>query len=166
VISVTGAITFRDTILAVHIAAVLIGFGIIFAYPLIFGRARRRDPRALPALHRLRGDIELRLMTPGLVVILLAGIYLASSEHEFKSFFVQWGFGAVVVLGGLIGAYFAPRERRLAQLAQRDVDASGDGELTLGPEYAALYRQVAMVTGLASLLVLLTVFFMATHAGH
>ena len=79
---------------------------------------------------------------PFLGLALLAGIYLASKLHAWSDFYVQWGLGVIIVLGALGGAFFAPRERKLAELAERDVAAAGDGEVTFSEEYQALRRQV------------------------
>ena len=74
---------------------------------------------------------------------------------------VPVGFGllAVLVILGLGGAFFSPRERRLAELAERDLAA---GELS--EEYQALGVQVARVGALTSLLILVTVLFMVLGA--
>ena len=156
------AITFYDTILAVHIAAVVIAFGIIFAYPLMYGVALRLEPRSMPAIHRIQDHVGKKVITPAMVLILAAGIYLAADADVFKQFYVQWGFGAIIVLGGLGGGFFAPRERRLAQLAERDVAAAGTGEVTWSAEYLGLRALVRNVNVFSELLVLATIFIMAT----
>jgi hypothetical protein len=158
-------VTFYTVVLAIHIAAVVVAFGVTFAYPLIFPLAHKLDPRSLPTLYRIQGVIGKRLITPGLLVVLLAGIYLASKLHMWDVFYVQWGLGVAIVLGGLGGAFFAPREEKLAELAERDIAASGDGEIKLSDEFNALESQVARVGALASLLILVTVYFMVAHVG-
>jgi hypothetical protein len=159
--------SFFNVVLAIHIAAVIVGFGVTFAYPILFSAATRSDPRALPALHRAQRIIGSRLITGGLVVVLIAGIYLAHKDGAFKYFYVQWGFGAVLVIGAVSGAYFAPRERQLIELADRDV-AHGKGPeatVTMSAEYLALASQVRAVSAAMSALVLVTVLFMATQLG-
>ena len=42
----------------------------------------------------------------------------------WSDFYVQWGLGVIIVIGGLGGAFFAPRERKLAELAERDIAAA------------------------------------------
>jgi hypothetical protein len=106
-----------------------------------------------------------RLITPGLVVILIAGIYLAAHLHQWSSFYVQWGVGAAIVLGGIGGAFFAPREKKLAELAERDIAAAGGGDVVWSAEYEALSKRVAMVGAFSSLLVLVTVYLMTVEAG-
>src|SRR5947209_7204143 len=154
------AVKFADVALAIHIMAVVVAFGVTFAYPIIFTVGRRLDPRAMPWMHRMQVEISRRLITPGLLVVLVFGIYLASHEHQWSHFYVSWGVAAVVVLGAMAGAFFMPRERRLAELAQRDVDAAEPGEPTLSAEYDALATQVAVGGAIADLLILVTILFM------
>jgi len=159
------AVLFYEVILALHIAAVVVAFGVTFAYPIIFTVIARQDPRALGALHRAEGAVSQRLIMPGLAVVIIAGIYLASKLEVWSSFYVQWGMGAAIVLGGLGGLFFTPTARKLAVLADRDVATTGDGEVSMGAEYEALSKRLAMVGGLSSLLVLITIYFMVTRTG-
>src|SRR5438874_838614 len=98
------ATSFYEVIVAVHVMAVVIAFGVTFAYPVIFAVGARTDPRALPLLHRIEYTIERWLINPGLLLVVVAGIYLASDRHVWSEFFVQWGLGASVVIGALSGA--------------------------------------------------------------
>jgi uncharacterized membrane protein len=157
----TAAVSFHDVVLSIHIMAVVVAFGGMFAYPILVAVGRRLDPRALPVLHRAQQQIIRRVLTPGLVVVIAAGIYLASDLDAFSKAYVAVGFVAAVVLGGLAGGYFAPRERQLAQLAERDLAGGG----ALGSEYDALSHQVGSVSGLAGIVVLATIFVMAVHLG-
>ncbi len=161
----TPAVAFFKVVLAIHIMAAVVAFGVRFAYPIIFPVVEKADPRALPAVHRAQLAIGQRLIQPGLGVVLLAGIYLASKLHEWSAFYVQWGFGVVIVLGALGGLFFAPTERRMIELADRDVAAAGDGEVTLSQEYRATARRVAQVGAAMSVLVLVTIYFMVAHTG-
>jgi hypothetical protein len=160
-----SGVLFYEVILALHIAAVVVAFGVTFAYPIIFTVIGRQDPRALGALHRAEQAVNQRLIMPGLAVVIIAGIYLASKLEVWSSFYVQWGMGAAIVLGGLGGLFFAPTARKLAVLADQDVAASGDGEVRMGAEYEALSKRLAMVGALSSLLVLLTIYLMVTRTG-
>lgn len=160
------ATTFEDVVLAVHIMAVVVAFGVTFAYPIIFSVGARQGPRSLPLLHRIEYSIERRLVNPGLLIVLIAGIYLASKLHEWSSFYVQWGLGAVIVIGAGVGAVMIPTAKRAEETAARDIAAAaGDGEISLSEEYRALTRRLSTVGALLSLLVLVTIFFMATHTG-
>lgn len=159
------AVTFADFILAIHILAVVVAFGVTFAYPVFVLVGGRLDPRAMPWFHRMQQAIGRRLVNPGLLIILIAGIYLASHEDQWKAFYVQWGIAAVVVLGALEGAVMIRGEGRLAEIADRDVAAAGTGEVKWSSEYEAQRRRLGMFGGLMQLIVVLTVFFMAAHVG-
>jgi len=161
------AASLYEFVLAIHIMAVVVAFGVTFAYPIMFAVAARRDPRSLPLLHRIEYTIERMLVNPGLALVLLAGIYLASKGHFWSDFFVQWGLGAVIVIGALVGAVMIPTSKRAEQIAARDLAASGDDEAPaqLSDDYRALVRRLSSVGTLLSLLVLLTILFMALHTG-
>jgi hypothetical protein len=159
------AVAFWQIVLAIHIAAVVVAFGVTFAYPIMGAVGSRMDPRAMPWFHRMQDLVGKRLVTPGLAVVLIAGIYLASKLHQWHAFYVQWGLGAAIVLGALGGLFFSPTERKLAELAAQDVKAAGAGEVSWSAEYLALERRAAVVGALASLLVLITVYVMTVQTG-
>jgi Predicted integral membrane protein (DUF2269) len=156
-----NAVAFSNLVLAVHITAVVVAFGVTFAYPLIALGGERLDRRMLPWFHRLQVDISRKLINPGLLVVLIAGIYLASDLHQWKHFYVQWGVAVAVILGGLEGAFMVPRQGKLADLAERDV---ATGAAQWSPEYLGLRKRVAGVGTVQSLLVVVTIFLMATGA--
>jgi hypothetical protein len=148
--------------------AVVVAFGVTFAYPIMFAVAARHDPRGLPLLHRIEYSIERMLINPGLALVLLAGIYLASKGHFWSDFFVQWGLGAVVVIGALVGSVMIPTAKRAEQVATRDlaaVTAGSGAEVEMSEEYRALVRRLSSVGTLLSLIVLVTILFMALHVG-
>jgi uncharacterized membrane protein len=155
------AVTFYSVVLAIHIMAVVVAFGVTFAYPIIFAVAARHDPRSLPVLHRIAYTVERLLVNPGLLLVLIAGIYLASKGHHWSDFFVQWGLGAVVVIGAVVGIVMIPTSKRAQQTAERDIQASGDGPISMSEEYQAIVRRLSTVGTLLSVLVLVTILFMA-----
>jgi hypothetical protein len=158
-----AAATFSDFVLALHIMAVVVGFGVTFAYPIFFRAAERIDRKMVPGLHQLQLAVSRRLINPGLLVILIAGIYLASHEHQWKNFYVQWGLAMVVILGGLEGGYIVPRIRQMAEVGARDLAGASAGEWSA--DYIKLRNRVAPVSALMSLLVLITIVIMAAHVG-
>jgi hypothetical protein len=166
-----------EVVLAIHIMAVVVAFGVTFAYPIMFAVAARHDPRALPLMHRVEYTIERTLINPGLLLVILAGIYLASKGHFWSDFFVQWGLGAAIVIGALVGAVMIPTAKRAELAAARDVAAAGDaaaagtgtaagaGEIVMSDEYRALVKRLTVVGSGLSGLVLVTILFMALHVG-
>lgn len=156
------AVSFPDVVLAVHIVAVIVGFGVSFAYPVLDAVIQRTDPRALPALHRAQIAVGQRLTGPALGVIVLAGLYLAAHDHAFGQFWVLWAIAAAIVIGILGGLVIRPIAERQLELAERDLANPGaGGEPVLSPEYLAQTRRVTAIGSTISLLVLLTVFDMA-----
>ncbi len=149
-----------EFVLALHVMAVVVAFGVTFAYPIIFAVGAKVQPRALPLLHRIGYTIERRLVNPGLVVVLAAGIYLASDGHHWSEFFVQWGFAVVIVIGALAGSVMIPTSKKAEFAAERDIAAAGDGEIEFGEEYQHLVRRLNLVGSLLGVLVLVTILFM------
>jgi len=152
-----------EIVLALHIMAVVVAFGVTFAYPVIFAVGARNDPRSLPVLHRIEYSIERYLINPGLLVVLAAGIFLASDGHHWSEFFVQWGLGAVIVIGALVGSVMIPSAKRAELLAARDIEAAGAGAIAMSAEYQAVVRRLTLVGSLLSGLILLTILFMVVQ---
>ena len=157
------AVQFYEVVLALHILAVVIAFGATFAYPVLLGTVTKADTRALPALYRALHAISQRVIMPGLALVLICGIYLASHLHLWNTFFVQWGLAVVIVIGAIEGAYLGPREKRLIEVADQDLVAVGDGPVTFSAEHDALVRRIGGVGALMDLLVVMTIYFMATQ---
>jgi hypothetical protein len=150
-----------ELVLALHVMAVVVAFGVTFAYPVMFGVAAKHGVRSMPLLHRIEYTIERMLINPGLLVVLAAGIFLASDGHHWGQFFVQWGLGVAIVIGAVVGSVMIPTAKRAEQVAIRDLSAaSGEADVEMSEEYQALVRRLSTVgTGL-SLLVLVTILFM------
>jgi hypothetical protein len=163
----TPAASLYEVVLAIHVMAVVLAFGVTFAYPIMFAVAARNDPRSLPLMHRVEYTIERALINPGLLLVVAAGVYLASKGHYWSDFFVQWGLGAAIVIGALVGSVMIPTAKRAEQLAARDVGAAagGDGEMEMSVEYRAAVRRLSVVGSGLSVLVLVTILFMALHVG-
>jgi hypothetical protein len=159
------AVAFYEVVLALHILAVVFAFGATFAYPVLLGAVTKADPRALPALYRALHAISQRVIMPGLAAVVVFGVYLASHLHLWSTFFVQWGIGVAIVIGGIEGAYLGPREKRLVEVADRDVAAAGGGEVTFSTEHDALVRRIGGVGALMDLLVVITIYFMVVRTG-
>jgi hypothetical protein len=154
-------ITFYNVVVAIHVLAVVVAFGVTFTYPLTGPFTTRNAPDKLPWLHTLQVQIGQKIIAPAGGVILLAGIYLAAKgAWAFSDWWVGFGMVAIIVLEGLGGAFFAPSERKLAELSARDIAASSDGTIALSDEYTSLAKRVALVGGLSSLLIAVTVFIM------
>jgi hypothetical protein len=161
------AASFFDVVLAVHIMAVVFAFGATLAYPVLLGTITKADSRALPALYKALHAISTRVIMPGLAVVLICGIYMASDHKLWSEFFVQWGLGAVVVIGAVEGMLLSPNEKKLVQVADRDLAASpvrgqaGEGAFAPSAEHDALVKRIGATGALMDLIVLVTILFMA-----
>lgn len=160
------AIYFYDVVVAVHVAAIVLAFGVTFAYPLIDAQIRRLAPRALPAWHQIVATIDGKFVTPAMAVALFAGIYAAQDRDLFSKVWVQVPFAILIILFAVTGAFFTPQSRKLAELAAKDVAASpGDGDVAWSAEYEATYKRLSIVGTVAGVLILLAIFFMVTKPG-
>ncbi len=151
-----------EIVLAVHIVAVVVAFGWTFALPIMFVVAAKADPRSLPVLHRIESTVSRFMLNPALAVIVAAGIFMASDAHRWSEFFVQWGLGAALVIGGLVGSVLIPASKRAEQAALRDLDGFSGGEFQPSEEYVAATRRLNTVGTAASLLVVATIVVMVT----
>ena len=158
----TLAVRFYDVVLTVHILAVVIAFGVVFAYPVLDAWFRRAVPGNLAALHQLHLTLGRRVVSPAMVVVLLAGIYLATQDPwSFGDPWISATLAILFVLFGLMGGVLTPADRRLAQLAERDA-SSGSGP---SADYERERRRTDIVGGLALLLVIVAIFLMVGKPG-
>ncbi len=141
-----------------HILAVVLAFGPTFGYAFFFSVAPQH-PRATPAILAGVQKVDRYLVNPGMIVLLLAGIYLliaSDSAWETSDVFISVGFLAIIVLFGLQHAFFQPNVRKAKALAERDLKA-GD---TLSPEFEALGQRLGQVGTITGLIIVVTIFFM------
>jgi uncharacterized membrane protein len=144
--------------LFLHILAVVLAFGPTFGYGIFFSVAPQH-PKAVPAILSGVQRCDRYLVNPGMIVLLLAGIYLlAEGPWEASEAFVSVGFLAIIVLFGLQHAFFQPQTRKAKELAERDLEA-GD---TLSAEFEAVSQRLGQIGMVAGLIVVVTIFFMVT----
>ena len=124
----------------------MIAFGVTFVYPAIIPWFVKAHPEAMPAVHEMQVRVGRLIITPFATLALLTGIYLAADRDLFSETWVTVPMVILIVLLGLGGAFFTPREKELATIARRDLDAGGG----LSDEYAAKAQSVGMVGALSS----------------
>jgi hypothetical protein len=152
-------VSFYNVVLFFHIMAIVLAFGPTYSYGLFFAMAGK-DPRALPTVCRAVIAWNRAGTTGGILLAIVTGIYLTGDLWEFSDFFVGWGIAAVVVLLGLVHAFFIPRTQQLLALAEADVAAAGQGEVQLSEKTQQVSASLGKVGPIAGVLVLLTVYFM------
>jgi uncharacterized membrane protein len=153
--------------LFVHITAVVVGFGATFAEAIAAPVALKLDPRHLPYVHRLQIAINRYMASPALIVIVLTGIYQAvDGNWEFGDIWISGTFAIVIVLGGLLGAYFVPTDQKLEAMVSREITAAGPtGPVTLSDAYQRMARTEGYVGSLTGLLIVLAIFLMVVKPG-
>ena len=155
------AVTFYDVVLTVHILAVVVAFGVVFSYPVLDAVLRRAMAGNLAGLHELHVQLAQRVVTPAMVVVLLAGLYLALDRWSLGDPWIGATFAILFVLFGLTGAVLIPADRRLAELAAHDAKGGG----TPSADYERERKRADAFGGLALLLVVVAVFLMAAKPG-
>lgn len=154
---ISAAITGYTIGVFIHVLAVVVAFGVTFAYPVFLAAAERTSPQSLPTIYAAMMRADRLLVTPGMVVVLLAGLYLiADSAWSFSEPFISIGFLAIIILFGLAHGYFLPRNRRALALAERDLGNGGE----LSDEYREVSRQIAIGGTVASVVVAIAIFVM------
>ena len=160
-------ISFYNVVLFVHIAAVVLAFGVTFSFPLVMSYARRSDEHHMAVYHRMQELIGRRLIGPLGTLVLLAGLYLAiEGPYEFGDPWIGATLLLLIIIMGIGGGFLGPRESRLAELADRDLAATpSDGRVSFSEDYERSFRQVRTVTLTLNALILIEIFLMVTKPG-
>ena len=120
--------------LFLHILAVVLAFGPTFGYALFFSVAPQ-FPRATPAILAGVQKIDRYLVNPGMIVLLLAGIYLlADGAWETSDASSASASSRSSSSSASSTRFFQPQTRKARELAERDLKA-GD---TLSDEFNAV----------------------------
>jgi hypothetical protein len=163
------AVTSFQVSLFLHITAVMVGFGATFAESIMFPVAMKVGVRHLPYVHRLQLAINQWLATPALVVVLATGLYQVDKLNlSLGDFWLSAAFTIVIVIGGLLGAYFIPSDRKLGPMVEAEIAAAGDRELSLADlseEYQRRGRMQGIVGSMTGLLLVIAVYLMVVKPG-
>jgi uncharacterized membrane protein len=162
----SAAVTSYKFSVFLHVTAVVVGFGATFAEAITFPVAMKLSPRHLPYVHRLQLAINQWLTTPALVVVLATGFYqVADGDWELGDFWLSGSLAIVIIIGGLLGAYFIPEDRRLAAMVEHELGASPGNDVQLSQEYLGRARREGIVGTLTGLLIVAAIFLMVTKPG-
>jgi hypothetical protein len=160
-ISMQLAVTGYLVVQSVHIMAVVAAYGLPMAYPMLLPYLRRRHPRSMPGVHDVQYRLNVRLTGPGTLIILAAGIYMASKHHLWDQTWVVVPVAIIAIIGVVGGAVIVPASRRMATLARADVDAAGGaGAIAWSSEYNRVWSRYMAAEVLLGVLVLVAIFFM------
>ena len=149
------AVLFYDVVKWIHIMAVVVAFGGAFTYPVWFRFVRAASPTDRVMFHKAQAFIGQFVISPGLLVIVLAGAYMATDRDLWSKVWVTVPLLIAIGLGALGGLFFGPKENRLAELAE-----AGDSA-----EYDRVFVQVRNVTWAALASVAIAAYMMVTKVG-
>jgi uncharacterized membrane protein len=141
-----ASVSFYNVVVWIHVLAVVIAFGGVFAYPLLASALSRAG--ALPVFHSTQALIWSRVVTPAMVVVLLAGIYLATDADAWSEGWVSGGFVGMILLFAIAGVSTG-WQRKAAELA-----SSSD------PAYDPMARRLNTAAAAAMVLVVVVLFLM------
>ena len=146
------AVTLYDLVLWIHVTAVVVAFGALFAYPIFLAVNARAPLAQRAALHRAQIAFSKRVTGPAIGVILLAGIYLATDAELWDEAWVGISFLLLLVIAGLGATVLRRGEERL------EATAEGGDE----PGYAATLATVRTWTLITLALIVVAIFLMTT----
>jgi Sec-independent protein secretion pathway component TatC len=144
------AITFYDVVLWIHVTAVIVAFGALFAYPVFLAVNARAPIGDRAALHRAQIAFSKRVTGPVIGLVLLAGIYLASDADVWSEVWVTVPLVLLFVIAGLGATVLRRGEERLEATA-----AAGDEAA-----YSGVLANVRTWTYVVLALIVIAVFFM------
>ncbi|MEO0400393.1 MAG: hypothetical protein AAF224_13340 [Pseudomonadota bacterium] len=144
----------------VHIIAVVFAFGPTFAYPLFVGVAEKTNPRALPVIGVGIATWD-KVSVPLMALIAIAGLTLVFMGYgSFNQFYVVWGIVATIAIFAQTIWFFMPKWKRLFEIVERDIEASGEGEVKFSAEYDALKKQIDLGGLIVAIIIVYTIYVM------
>ena len=146
------AVTLYDVVLWIHVTAVVVGFGALFAYPVFLAVNARAPIAERAALHRAQIAFSKNVTGPAIGVILLAGVYLATDAKLWDQAWVGISFALLLVIAGLGSTVLRRGEERL------EATAGGGDE----PGYGAALATVRTWTLVTLALIVVVIFLMTT----
>jgi len=146
---------FYDVVLWVHITAVIVAFGALFAYP-VFLAVNARAPIAQRAtFHRGQIAFSKTVTGPVLGLVFLAGVYLATDADLWSEAWVTVPLVLLFVIAGLGVTVLRRGEESLVAHADSGDEAG----------YAKALATLRTWTFVTLALVVVAVFFMAAKPG-
>jgi hypothetical protein len=154
--------TLYNISLWLHITAAVVGLGATFALSIGYPLALKLDPHYMPFVHHLSMNINRKLASPALLILIATGIYQALDSDTMDEPWVGGTFLIALILGGLQGSYFAPTDKKLARMAEEEL-AGGATKLSDG--YLARVQKEGTIGAVSGLLIVLAVFLMTVKPG-
>jgi hypothetical protein len=145
-----------------HISAAVVGLGATFALAIGFPLALKLDAKYLPFVHHLSMNVNRKLASPALLVLIITGVYQANDSDSLDQPWVGATFLIAIILGGMQGAYFVPTDKKLAAMAEKEL---ASGATTLSDDYQRQAQREGGIGAFAGFLIIVAVFLMVTKPG-
>ena len=157
------AVTTYDVSVALHVMAVMVGFGAPFAFPVIQMTAERHFPRQLPFAWNVILKTERGIATPLTTIVGLTGIY--QWQHaNWDMGENQWlgiGFGLYLLIFVFALTILRRSEHAALDAAEKMVaGAPASGDIELSDEYRQATRVVRLSGPVLALTTLFIVYLM------
>ena len=150
----------RETLLLVHILAVIVWFGGGIMLTIHSARvSKSQEDGAVKAFAEHFEWVGLRVMMPSMLVLIITGIWLVieSKVFGFDQAFVSIGLAVFVISFILGGAFYGPQSKKLRET----VTERGASDAAV----AALMNRVVLVTRLEVVVIAFAVWAMVTKPG-
>jgi hypothetical protein len=145
-----------------HISGAVVGLGATFALSIAYPLALKLDARYMPFVHHLSRDVQRKLASPALLLLIATGIYLAIDSDRMDEPWVGGTFLIALILGGLQGSYFIPTDKKLAAMAEQEL---AGGATKLSDDYLGRVQKEGTVGAVSGFLIVLAVFLMTVKPG-
>jgi Predicted integral membrane protein (DUF2269) len=119
-----ASVTFYDVVLWIHVPAVVVAFGALFAYPIFLAVNARAPIGQRAGLHRAQIAFSKHVTGPSIGVILLAGIYLATDAELWDQAWVGISLLLLFVIAGLGATVLRKGEEGLEATADAGDEAA------------------------------------------
>jgi uncharacterized membrane protein len=144
------AVTLYEVVKWLHVTAVIVAFGALFAYPVLLAVNVQAPLPQRATFHRAQIAFSKRITGPAIGVVLLAGIYLASDADVWDKAWVDIPFVLLFVIAGLGATVLRRGEEGLMARSE-----AGDG-----PGYQGTLATVRVWVYVELALIVITIFFM------
>ena len=142
--------TLYDVVLWLHITAVVVAFGALFAYPVFLTVVARASIGQRAAFQHAQIAFSQRVTGPTIGVVLLAGVYLATDAELWSKVWVTVPFVLLFVIAGLGSTLLRRGEEGLVAASQAGDEAA----------YAAALATLRTWTYVTIALIVIAIFFM------
>ncbi len=143
--------TLYDVVLWVHITAVVVAFGALFAYPVYLAVVARAPIAQRAAFHHAQIAFSQRITGPTIGVILLAGVYLATDAELWSKVWVTVPFVLLFVIAGLGVTLLRRGEEGLVAASEAGDEAA----------YTAAHASLRTWNYVTIALIVIAIFFMS-----